>query len=92
MIARGFSSRTSPSEKFLTFGRQPVLRGDPLLELLVERRQIEEEVLVSRNSGVEPSMIDRGLIRSTGSSWLPQLSHWSPRASGKPQIGQVPST
>ena len=36
-------------------------------------------------------MIERGLIRSTGSSWLPQLSHWSPRASGKPQIGHVPS-
>ncbi len=37
--------------------------------------------LVSRNSGVVPSIFERGSIRSIGSSWFPQLSHWSPRAS-----------
>ena len=46
---------------------------------------------VSTNSGVSPLIFARGLIRSVGSSWLPQLSHWSPRASPYPQIGQVPS-
>jgi hypothetical protein len=33
---------------------------------------------------------DFGLISSAASSWLPQLSHWSPRAPSNPQIGQVP--
>jgi hypothetical protein len=42
-------------------------------------------------TGASPSIFERGSIRSAGSSWLPQLSHWSPRALGKPQIGQVPS-
>ncbi len=35
---------------------------------------------VSMNSGVSPLILLRGSIRSVGSSWLPQLSHWSPRA------------
>ena len=39
---------------------------------------------VSTNSGVSPLIFERGLIRSVGSSWLPQLSHWSPRASEVP--------
>jgi methionyl-tRNA synthetase len=42
--------------------------------------------------GVPPLNRLRGLIRSIGSSSLPQLSHWSPRARSKPQLGQVPST
>ena len=46
---------------------------------------------LSTNAGVSPLIFDRGLIRSIGSSWLPQLSHWSPRALSYPQIGQVPS-
>ena len=46
---------------------------------------------VSTNSGVSPLTLLRGSIRSAGSSWLPQLSHWSPRAPSYPQIGQVPS-
>ena len=43
------------------------------------------------NSGVSPLMREIGSMRSVGSSWLPQLSHWSPRAPPAPQIGQVPS-
>ena len=31
-------------------------------------------------------------IKSSGSSNLLQLSHWSPRAPSKPQLGQVPNT
>ena len=46
---------------------------------------------VSMNSGVSPLIFERGFFRSCGSSWLPQLSHWSPRAPSYPQIGQVPS-
>ena len=54
--------------------------------------------MAHRNAGaiphptrVEPSIRECGSIRSVGSSWLPQLSHWSPRAESYPQIGQVPS-
>ena len=46
---------------------------------------------VSRKTGGRPSIFERGSMRSIGSSCLPQLSHWSPRASGKPQFGHVPS-
>ena len=46
---------------------------------------------VSTNSGVSPLIFERGFFRSCGSSWLPQLSHWSPRAPSYPQIGQMPS-
>ena len=35
---------------------------------------------VSMNSGTSPLIRETGLTRSAGSSWLPQLSHWSPRA------------
>ena len=36
---------------------------------------------VSRTSrSVAPEMAERGAIRSTGSSWMVQFSHWSPRA------------
>ena len=40
-----------------------------------------DQCWVSTNSGVSPLIFDRGLISSVASSWLPQLSHWSPRAS-----------
>ena len=46
---------------------------------------------LSTNSGTSPLIFERGFFRSVGSSWLPQLSHWSPRAPSYPQIGQVPS-
>ena len=46
---------------------------------------------VSTNSGVSPLIFDRGSMRSDGSSWLPHVSHWSPRASVAPQMGHVPS-
>ena len=37
--------------------------------------------LVVRRTGVVPHTPQRGSLRSTGSSSLPQFSHWSPRAS-----------
>ena len=89
--ARRGSSSSRPSEKLRTFGRQPRAPLDPRLQRVGERGRSRNRCLVSRNSGVEPSIFERGSIRSVGSSWLPQLSHWSPRASGKPQIGHVPS-
>ena len=67
-----------------------LLALDPFGQPVGERRQVEEEVLGLLKTGGVPSIFERGLIRSIGSSWLPQLSHWSPRASLKPQIGQVP--
>ena len=45
VIARGFSSLTRPSEKFLHVRPPALLRGEPRLELLGERRQVEEQVL-----------------------------------------------
>ena len=32
------------------------------------------------DAGISPLIFERGSIRSCGSSWFPQLSHWSPRA------------
>ncbi len=45
---------------------------------------------VSSKRGVSPLILETGLMSSSGSSSLPQASHWSPRAPSAPQIGQVP--
>ena len=47
---------------------------------------MKKKCSVSRSSGVAPVSFERGSIRSTGSSVLPQLSHWSPRASGEAAV------
>ena len=52
--------------------------------------QVEEEVLGLDELRVSPLIFDGGPW-SMRVSWLPQLSHWSPRAPSYPQIGQVPS-
>src|SRR5690606_22964916 len=48
------------------------------------------QCLVGRSSGLLPLSVLRGSIRSFGLSALPHFSHWSPYASGLPQLGQVP--
>ena len=78
----------------MTLGRQEPdasrpLRYSPSASASAGRSR--KKCWVSTNFGVSPLILLRGLIRSVGSSWLPQLSHWSPRASAYPQIGQVPS-
>ena len=92
MIARGFRSLSRLSENRSTFGRHwPTLDCSHVPSVSVKAGRSKKKCSVSTNSGVSPLIRDRGLIRSTGSSWLPQLSHWSPRAFGYPQMGHVPS-
>jgi hypothetical protein len=82
VIARGLSSPTSESEKLRTFVRQLVFAAIQVWRRSANFGRSRKRCVVSRNSGVLPSMIERGSIRSVGSSWFPQLSHLSPRASG----------
>ena len=69
---------------------RPVCSGD-VPSTSANAGRSKKKCSVSTNTGVSPLILDLGLIRSIGSSWLPQLSHWSPRALSYPQIGQVPS-
>ena len=82
VIGRGLSS-SSRLEREVADVRPPVvLRLDPLAQRgPANAGRSRKRWFVSRNSGVVPSIFERGSIRSIGSSWLPQLSHWSPRAS-----------
>ena len=91
MIGRGLTSLSSPSEKFRTFARQCRCPSIHSVSCSANAGRSRNRWFVSLKTGVVPSIFDRGLIRSIGSSWFPQLSHWSPRADSKPQIGQVPS-
>ena len=91
-MARGRSSSSRFSEKLSTLGRHwPVLLSSHVRSTSVNAGRSRKYCSVSTNLGVSPLIFERGMIRSTGSSWLPQLSHWSPRACSYPQIGQVPS-
>ena len=74
-----------------TLGRQSVRVCSHSPSASASAGRSRKKCSVSTNFGVSPLIRLRGLIRSTGSSWLPQLSHWSPRAPSYPQIGQVPS-
>ena len=86
----GFRSLSSPSEKFRTFGRHWFCRSIHSVSCSAKAGRSRKRWFVSLKTGVVPSILERGLIRSIGSSWFPQLSHWSPRADSKPQIGHVP--
>src|ERR671936_792748 len=90
-LAPRFRSFTSASAKFRTFDRQLVFDSIHGRNLSAKAGRLRKRCVVSRNSGVVPSITECGLIRSDGSSWFPQLSHWSPRACVYPQIGHVPS-
>ena len=80
------------SENLSTFGRHwPPLLCSQLPSTSAKAGRSKKKCSSSTNSGFSPLILDRAPIRSTGSSWLPQLSHWSPRALSYPQIGQVPS-
>ena len=46
--------------------------------------------VVSFLIGALPLKVLTGLINSSGLKLLPHFSHWSPYASGCPQLGQVP--
>jgi hypothetical protein len=67
-MARGFSVSTSESEKFFTFGRHVVFDSIHSRSRSANAGRSRKRCVVSRNSGVVPSMIERGSIRSTGSS------------------------
>ena len=91
VIARGRMSSSRFSENLRTLGRQSVRVFSHWASASASAGRSRKKCSVSTNSGTSPLIRERGSIRSVGSSWLPQLSHWSPRALGYPQIGQVPS-
>jgi hypothetical protein len=91
VIARGLRSSSRFSENRSTLGRQSVRLRSHSPSASASAGRSRKKCSVSTNRGASPLMRLRGLIRSIGSSWLPQLSHWSPRALSYPQIGQVPS-
>ena len=78
----------------ITLGRQdPVasLSSSHVLRAVASAGRSRKKCWVSTNSGTSPLIRLRGSMSSVASSWLPQLSHWSPRALSNPQRGQVPS-
>ena len=64
MIGRGLSSCTKFSENLRTFCRQPACPRSSG-ELLLERREVEEEVLRLANTGGVPSIRERGSTERT---------------------------
>src|SRR5690349_23269842 len=92
VIARGCRLFSRLRENFSTLGRHsPALLCSQVPSTSVNAGRSRKNCSLSTNIGVSPLIFDLGLIRSIGSSWLPQLSHWSPRALSYPQIGHVPS-
>jgi hypothetical protein len=67
-------------ENLSTFGRQSVLVFSHSARASANAGRSRKKCSSSTNFGVSPLIRLRGPIRSVGSSWLPQLSHWSPRA------------
>src|SRR2546430_8354479 len=64
VIARGFRFPTRESEKLRTFARQLVFDSIQGRSRSANCGKSRKRCFVSRNSGVEPSMMERGLIRS----------------------------
>ena len=61
MIGRARSSSSSPSEKFLTFGRQSVWLSIHSRRRSANCGRSRKRWFVSRNSGTDPSILERGL-------------------------------
>jgi hypothetical protein len=80
LMARGLRSSSRFWLNFRTFGRQSVRDCSHDPSDSAKAGSSRKNCADSTNFGGLPSIFDRGLIRSCGSSWLPQLSHWSPRA------------
>jgi hypothetical protein len=91
VIGRGFNSFTKLSENRLTFCLQSSCDSIHAVNCSLNAGRSRKRCFVFWKTGGAPSIRERGSIRSAGSSWLPQLSHWSPRALSNPQIGHVPS-
>jgi hypothetical protein len=79
-MARGRTSSSRFMENFSTFGRQSVRVFSQSPRVSASAGRSRKKCSVSMNSGFSPLMRLRGFFSSIGSSWLPQLSHWSPRA------------
>ena len=79
-MARGLRSSTRLVANLSTLGRQSVRLASHDPSDSANAGRSRRKCSVSTNFGVSPLIFERGLIRSAGSSWLPQLSHWSPRA------------
>ena len=79
-MARGRISARRLWENLSTLGRQSSRLSIHWPSIGASAGRSRKKCSVSTNCGVSPFILDFGLIRSAGSSWLPQLSHWSPRA------------
>src|SRR6266511_4784721 len=84
VMARGCRSSSRLRENLSTLGRQPSRVSSHFARDDANAGRSRKKCSVSTNSGVSPLIRDRGLISCSGSSWLPQLSHWSPRALSYP--------
>ena len=85
VIARGRMSSRMFWLNLITFGRQVPLASrssSHAFRASASAGRSRKKCWVSTNSGTSPLIRERGFARSAGSSWLPQLSHWSPRALG----------
>jgi|GEM_PF-2852138 len=91
VMARGRTSSSRLRLNLSTLGRQPSRPRSQSPSASTRDGRSRKKWFDSTNLGASPLMRLLGLMRSMGSSWLPQLSHWSPRAPSYPQIGQVPS-
>ena len=79
-MARGRRSSRRFWLNFNTLGRQSVRAASHFPSDPDRAGRSRKKCSVSTKTGVSPLIRERGLIKSIGSSWLPQLSHWSPRA------------
>jgi hypothetical protein len=79
-MARGRTSSSRFSENLRTFGRHSVRVRSQSPSASTNAGRSRKKWFDSTNFGVSPLMRLRGFFRSIASSWLPQLSHWSPRA------------
>jgi hypothetical protein len=80
VIARGLRSSIRFCENDRTFDRQPRRDCSHDPSVSAKAGSSRKNCGDSTNLGVSPLIRLRGFFRSCGSSWLPQLSHWSPRA------------
>ena len=78
VIARGRISSRMFWLNLMTFGRHVPVASRPSSHddnASASAGRSRKKCCVSMNSGVSPLILDRGSMRSVGSSWLPQLSH-----------------
>src|SRR4051812_49543502 len=92
VMARGLRSSTRLAENLSTLGRQSVRVDSHCPSDSANAGRSRKKCSVSTNCGVSPLILERGLMRSAGARWLPQVSHWAARPAPEPRMGQAPAT